>query len=224
MRIYVSLATICLIDSVFLFVPLPKGDSYPAPGIAEWAVALLYAPVMLASASLLIAGIVNLFRGKNRRVWIFCTVMCLPACVSLGQTVVSQHNRTKSRSWPQIGMFLRDRLLEYYEAHPERFHYIGEDEEVEADGFGDYVDAKKPEIGSTLRPFLTVRSGKVLDPWGERVRIGIDRNHDGYIRIAGKSVITDHVVPPRLDYQVALVVVLGHAADGNDIGPQVARK
>ncbi len=224
MRIYVSVATICLIYSVFLFVPVPKGNSYPAPGLAEWSVALLYVPVMLAAVALLIAGIVNLFRGKNRRTWIFCIVMCLPACVSLGQTVVSQRNRTKSSSWPQIGMFLRDRLLEYYEAHPERFHYIGEDEEVEVDGFGDYVDTKKQEIDSALRPYLVMRSGKVLDPWGERVRLGLDRSHDGYILIAGKHVITDNVNPPRLDYRVALVVILGRPADENDLGPQVGRK
>lgn len=203
---------------------MPKGAAYPFPSTVEIVIGYLYVPVMLTGGAILISGIVNVFRGRDRWMWILSCVMCLPLCTSFGMGIISQNNRKKSSSWPQIGMFLRDRLLEYHEAYPERFHYLGEDEEVEVNGFGDYVNTKKSEINPMLQSYVRVRTGRVLDPWGEPVRYGLDRNHNGYISIAGRNVDTDYVSPPRLDYHVALVVILGHPDYGNNIGPQVAKK
>lgn len=121
-------------------------------------------------------------------------------------------------------MFLRDQLLEYYEAHPESFHYIGEDEEVKVDGFGGFLESKRSEAVSTIRDYVKVRNGQAIDPWGAVVRFGLDRNHDGYIAIAGKSVSTDHINPPRLDYKVALAVILGRPDDDNKVRAQVAKR
>ena len=203
---------------------MPKGAAYPFPSTVEIVIGFLSVPVMLTGGAILIIGIANAFRGRDRWMWLLSCVMCLPLCIYFGNGIISQNNRNKSRSWPQLGMFLRDRLLEYHEAYPERFNYLGEDEEVEVKGFGDYVNTKRSEINPMLQSYVRVRTGKVLDPWGEPVRYGLDWNHNGYITIAGRNVITDHVSPPRLDYHLALVVILGHPDYGNGVGPQVAKK
>jgi len=72
----------------FSLCPLPKGAAYPAPSIAELAIAILYIPIMLTAGAIVVAGVASTFLGKNRRIWIFSIIMCLPACFSLGQTIV----------------------------------------------------------------------------------------------------------------------------------------
>jgi hypothetical protein len=75
---------------------------------------------------------------------------------------------------------LSQTLLKYYELHPEKFKYLGKDDEVDVDGFCDFV--KQSGISEELYKCLREHNGHFIDPWGNEYHYYLDRNKDGYIR------------------------------------------
>ncbi len=87
------------------------------------------------------------------------------------------------------------------------------------------VKAKAAKPQADVREAVRIRGGEVFDPWGNPVRSGMDRDHDGYIDVEGRKHCTDHVTPPNLDYQVAVVVRTGKPPDGSGgVGAHVGRR
>ena len=73
-------------------------------------------------------------------------------------------------------------LLRYYELHAERFRFIGEDDQVQVDGFYDYVKHLKNEgMPSGCTKCWHERDGQFLDTFGVSYRYLCDRNRDGYL-------------------------------------------
>jgi hypothetical protein len=79
--------------------------------------------------------------------------------------------------------FITPRLCAYYQLHPERFKPTGKGEEIEIDGFVDYV---KDDSYFTSGRFCRIRHGTIRDPWGDPVHFVQDLNMDGYIEARGQ--------------------------------------
>lgn len=85
--------------------------------------------------------------------------------------------------WFELRYRITGRLCEYYAQHPERFKYVGKDEEVEVDGFADFVatdEIFEPKVGG-----YQIHKGRIYDPWGEPIHFVKNRNGDGLITARG---------------------------------------
>jgi hypothetical protein len=83
----------------------------------------------------------------------------------------------------ELTYYITPRLCVYYRLHSERFRPTGRGEEIEIDGFTDFVkDDPFFRDGHRCR----VRWGKIRDPWGDPVHFVQDLNMDGYIEARGQ--------------------------------------
>ena len=85
--------------------------------------------------------------------------------------------------WFGLRYRITKRLCQYYAQHPERFRHVGKDEEIEIDGFADFVAAEEifaPKVGG-----FQIHKGKIYDPWGEPVHFVQNRNGDEEISARG---------------------------------------
>ncbi len=80
-------------------------------------------------------------------------------------------------------------LIEYYRLHPDRFQYIGSDDEVRIDGFVEYAKAHSSVPGYPGSIFdclnIKIKDDTIYDPWGEPVRFVKDRDGDAEISANG---------------------------------------
>jgi hypothetical protein len=228
MNALLTTAAFLLLFLIFLLVPLPKGAGYPFPSTPELVRSFLAVPVILSASGMFVVSLFQLMRKGRNPKWLACLLMTFPYAVlllvSLVKGGITARNREQFTSWPGLGMYLRDQLVEYHKIHPERFTYIGLDEEIRVSGFGDFLEKKavrpEPHIWATVK----IRDEEVIDPWGNTVRFGMDRDHDGYIDVEGRKHHTDHVNPPSLDYQVAVMVRTGKPPNGGGgVGQHVGR-
>lgn len=76
-------------------------------------------------------------------------------------------------------------LLEYYYHHPNNFEYLGQDDQVDVEGFVDFVKSKQPLVAygadGETDP-IVIHGNAILSPVGEPLVFLLDRNHDGYLR------------------------------------------
>ena len=228
MNALVTTAALLLVILVFLLAPLPKGPEYPFPSNPELIRSYLAIPVSISALGIFAVSLFQVIRKGRNPKWLACLLMTLPYAVFLSVSLVkggmTAQNRAKFTSWPRLGMYLRDQLVKYHKIHPERFTYVGLDEEIRVSGFGDFLEKKtakpEPDIWKTVK----IRRGEVVDPWGEFVRYGMDRDHDGYIDVEGRKHSTDHVIPPNLNYQTAVMVRVGQTLKGSGgVGEHVGR-
>ena len=233
MNALLTISAICLVFLVFLLVPLPKGAGYPFPSAPELVLSFLAIPVILSAFGIFVVSLFQVIgKGRNPK-WLACLLMTLPNAIFLSVSLVkgtmTAHNKGKFSDWPRLGMYLRDQLVEYHKIHPECFTYTGSDEEIRVSGFGEFLEKKasrpEPDIWETVK----IRGGEVIDPWGNPLRYGMDRDHDGYIEVDGRKHHTDHVSPPNLDYKAAVMVRLGQSpyrrgdVDRSGVGQHVGR-
>jgi hypothetical protein len=228
MNALLATAAFLLIFLIFLLVPLPKGPGYPFPSTPELVLSYLAIPVVISAVGIFVISLFQVMRKGRNPKWLACFLMTLPHAVFLSVSLVkgeiTARNDKKYTSWPHLGMYLRDQLVEYHKIHPERFSYIGSDEEIRVSGFGEFLEENasmpEPHIWKTVK----IRDGEIIDPWKNPVRYGMDRNHDGFIEVEGRNYGTDHVNPPSLDYHVAVMVMLGPSPDrSGGVGQHVGR-
>jgi hypothetical protein len=88
--------------------------------------------------------------------------------------------------------YITPRICAYYKLHPERFRPTGKGEEIEIEGFADFVkDDDYFKSGHLCR----VRWGKIRDPWGDPVHFVQDLNMDGYIEARGqRRIVFDQAI------------------------------
>jgi hypothetical protein len=228
MNALLTIAAICLVFLIFLLAPLPKGPGYPFPSAPELVISFLAIPVILTAFGIFVVSLYQVMRKGRNSKWLACLLITLPYAVFLSVSLVkgtmTANNRGKFVSWPRLGMYLRDQLVEFHKIHPECFTYIGSDEEIRVSGFGEFLEKKASRPEPDIWGAVKIRSGKVIDPWGNPVRYGMDRDHDGYIEVEGRKYCTDHVSPPSLDYQAAVMVRLGQSPDrSGGVGQHVGR-
>jgi hypothetical protein len=72
-------------------------------------------------------------------------------------------------------------LVRYHEQFPERFHYTGTDDEVQVEGFADFAASHIQSI------HLTVKQGRILDPWGAPLSFVLARDGQPLIRMYGRE-------------------------------------
>jgi hypothetical protein len=97
----------------------------------------------------------------------------------------------KDNQWRELPYYIIPRMCAYYQLHPECFKPTGLGEEIEIEGFAAFV--KEDDYFKSHRSSL--RSGKIIDPWGEPVHFVQDLNMDGYIEVGGerKAVVATPV-------------------------------
>lgn len=98
---------------------------------------------------------------------------------SLGESVLED----RQALWFALRYRITGQLCQYYLQHPERFRHVGKDEEVEIDGFADFISKDEmfePKIGG-----YQIHKGTIYDPWGEPVHFVKNRNGDGEISARG---------------------------------------
>jgi hypothetical protein len=222
-KIPVAIAAVCLTFLMFFLAPLPKGPAYPFPSVPELIRSTLAVPMFVTALGLFLVACFRVWKKNERLTWLACLLMCLPYPVFALQGAQTKIKHEKYVNWPQHGMFLRDRLVEYHKRHPNQFHYIGSDEEIRVDGFADHLKASEAALETWKR--VRIRDGVIVDPWNNPVRYGMDRNHDGYIKVGGRDFLTDRVSPPSLDYKTAVLVMLAKSppGSGGGLGQHVGR-
>lgn len=98
-------------------------------------------------------------------------------------TLADSVQEDRKTCWFELRYRITPRLCQYYAQHPERFRYVGEDDEVEVDGFADFV------AGDVLFQLKTggyqIHKGKIYDSWGEPVHFVKSRNGNGRITARG---------------------------------------
>lgn len=228
MNALLTTAAVLLAFLLLLLAPLPKGPGYPFPSRPELVISSLAIPAVISALGIFVVSLVQVMRKGRSQKWLACLLMTFPYVVLLSVSLVkggiTAQNRAMFTSWPRLGMYLRDQLVEYHKIHPERFTYVGLDEEIRVAGFGDFLEKKATRPQADVWATVKIRIGEVVDPWGDLVRFGMDRDHDGYIDVEGRKQSTDQVSPPNLDYQVAVMVRTGKPPDGSGgVGAHVGR-
>ena len=79
-------------------------------------------------------------------------------------------------------------LMQYYWKHPDRFHYIGADDEVDVTGFIDFLRAKDLVSlhDDDAKDRIIYKENSILSPVGEPLIFLLDRHHDGYLYFRGQ--------------------------------------
>lgn len=79
--------------------------------------------------------------------------------------------------------YFTPRLCAYYQIHPERFKQTGKDEEIEIEGFVEFVE----KDGFFQNPNrCRIRGGTLRDPWGDTIHFVQDLNMDGWVEARGQ--------------------------------------
>ncbi len=140
-----------------------------------------------------------ILNGVTALVLLCTTLSCMPVRYLVnppsdgsGQFSPSKEHREDERyaEWCyNFPDYIIPRICAYYQLHPERFKPTGKGEEVEVEGFFEFVKNdgyfKSPNRAS-------VWTGKIKDPWGDPVHFVQDLNMDGYIEAGGeRGVVFD---------------------------------
>lgn len=183
---------------------------------------LLYLTVIAATVIFTIGAFQLLQKGGRKNGAILCT-LCGPLVIGALTVFMMGKQEDKLRLWGGTGFFISERLMEYHERTPGAFHDLGSGEEVSVAGFGKYLESIRGEHAFEMTNIRT-KSDRVLDLWGNPVRFALDRNHDGYIEMAGRKFSTDHIDPPSLNYKIAVGIFLDPPRDWINIGKVINRR
>jgi hypothetical protein len=85
--------------------------------------------------------------------------------------------------WSDFRLRITSWLCDYYAKYPNRFRYIGSDDEVEVSGFGTFV--AKEQIFDPSTGGWQVHDGIIYDPWGEPLHFIKHRGESNKIKARG---------------------------------------
>jgi len=144
--------------------------------------AITFPPLSFLAFGLFIYGLVRLVTGKGLRIYYSAVgLFALPLC-SLYALDQIKAGRAESRreyagDWSGKSDALAAILLDYYKLHPNRFHFVGDSEEVTVDGFLEYCESR-PDFASLNCPH---DSEQLLDFTGRPVHYYVALNDDGHV-------------------------------------------
>lgn len=99
---------------------------------------------------------------------------------------------------PFFPIYIIPRICAYYQLHPERFKPTGQGEEIDIEGFGDFVAG---DDFFKSGHFFHVKSGQIMDPWDEPLHFVEDINMDGFIDARGqRREVTDVGVLSKIEF------------------------
>jgi len=128
--------------------------------------------------------------------------------VAAAYPVIQAHRRTLAQhrleEWQELGATINPLLREYYDEHPERFHFSRGDDEAEIDGFSDYLRSAG----------ILVAGKRMVDPWGHPVHFIVDHDRDFLLRARGKL----YGVRPQVPGKVPVGLLLDRPSRIQDSG------
>ena len=222
MRTAILVAALCAAYSLVAATHRDSGG--PDIHFDSAVITLAFYPLVILSGLLVLFGLAYLPNRKTRLGALLVVLLSLPLPAVAVYRIGSHLNRRKSAAWPELAIQLGDHLLDYHKKSPNSFDYVGNSDEVFVSGFAEYLTSLSVDNGASHVPSLLRVSGReVIDLWGRPVRCALDRDRDGYIELPGRRVNTSGIVPPDLEYTVAVAVYLSHP-DNGDIRPHVRRR
>jgi hypothetical protein len=105
----------------------------------------------------------------------------------MADRVAEERNRVAEEKYVEwcnaLTHYITPRLCAYYQLYPERFKPTGQGEEIEIEGFVEYVKADEFWQG----PYrCRIYGGTLRDPWGDPIHFVQDLNMDGFIDARGQ--------------------------------------
>jgi hypothetical protein len=99
--------------------------------------------------------------------------------------LTAQLAEERYQAWisPFFSGYIIPRICAYYQLHPERFKPTGQGEEIEIEGFADFV---ADDDFFKKSHYFHIRSGQIFDPWDEPLHFAEDINMDGFIDAGGQ--------------------------------------
>ncbi len=95
-------------------------------------------------------------------------------------TAVLEYRKTL---WFDFRHYITPRLCQYYALHPDRFRFVGKDEEVDIRDFAEFVAGD--EFLALRVGGFEVHKGRIYDPWGEPLHFVRNRDGDGFVKARG---------------------------------------
>jgi hypothetical protein len=126
----------------------------------------------------------------------------------------------RKAAWFDFRLRITSWLCDYYAKNPNRFRYVGDDDEVEVSDFGDFVD--KEQIFDTSTGGWQVHDGKIYDPWGEPLHFIKHRGDSNKIKARGfESIVmrTWVINPAECVNERELLGVCKHSSKGFEDAP-----
>ncbi|MDD5262698.1 MAG: hypothetical protein PHD76_12710 [Methylacidiphilales bacterium] len=158
----------------------------------EIIVAISFIPMALLSFGLVVYGGLRVLGGERRSYYTAVSLLALPLLVVAGTRVVAgSHEENYGRdvsSWCSKADSLAAILLDYYHLHPDRFHVLGDSEEVTVDGFTEFCQSRPDFAALTIR----YNSSQLLDCMGKPFHYYVDRDHNGQVG----PIMRGQVFPP----------------------------
>ena len=192
---------------------IPRAHSWPAA--PERIIAgFLWYPALILAVLLTLAGLRSLFIRETRNAGLTSILLCAPLLVHSSYLYSLDVAHDRENESDGILNVVAYNLLEYHRLYPDRFHYIGTDETVTADGFTAWLRQRGPAAnpqGWLIQ--LRFRDDQIIDPWGNPLVFALDRNHDDVIDFRGYEVSISGVDPPfanGFNYTDAVAVDSSH--------------
>jgi hypothetical protein len=140
---------------------------------------ILGLPLLIISACLCIYAIFQIrsSRPSGAPIAILVIAALFPATL-IGKAVILRSGNAlywnRKNHWFAIADYVNPLLLQYYLDHPERFHRKPYSEQVDVDGFTEFLRSQPSFRQSGIR----IRDGSILDPWGRPITLLVDFDHD----------------------------------------------
>jgi hypothetical protein len=177
------LLTVCgLLSTIFCVVAASTQHSAVVPSAQEMIIGVLFWPAFILSG----IGLVDSVRrgrksGTYFRVAALFVPMVLCGAYGIGSGHHHRQNEIKRGNVVETAGIINPLLLRYHELYPERFHYIGMDDEVAVAGFTDFARSQS----SALANLAQVKDGQFLDPWGRKFYLALNRGKEADISVSG---------------------------------------
>jgi hypothetical protein len=96
-------------------------------------------------------------------------------------TMAERDEMELQAKWFDVVNTITPVLDAYYHLHPEKFCYVGADDEVTIEGLDDYIQKNNPYLSQRL----AFHWGVVLDPWNEPLHFVMIRGDKSYAEARG---------------------------------------
>jgi hypothetical protein len=176
--------------------------SVSPPHFIAW---LFYWPAFVVATLAILVALANLMKGIKLRECAAIAILAVPClyyCLRLPRyrylKEYSDNVRMGSEGVDEAGR-VNGFLIDYYDRHPERFHYLGEDDQVEVEGFVESLITHGPlfirgENGE--RDQIRTDGKRIISPAGDPLILLLDRHHDGFLRFKSqKRSVNDYADP-----------------------------
>jgi len=144
--------------------------------------AVAIGPLLLICLGLIFYSGIRYRSSESRFIYviIFLASLALPGTL-IGKYVILKSGNliywNHKNAWLAEGNYINPILLKYYQAFPDRFHKKQYTEQVDVDGFIDFLKAEPSFRDSKIR----IKGNSILDPWGRPIEYLLDQNGDNQL-------------------------------------------